>query len=249
MNLYLYIIAPILILSALGVVVFRNPIHSGLALVTNLIGVATLYAALDANFLAVVQIVVYAGAVMVLVLFVLMLINIKEELFNKREKAFVYTAVFFGVFFFLGFMYSIGSWLNQLDTKTSRYALKDNSIKINSAKSDSTRSDEEKVMFSKLAKALNLVKIDETTDLKEKQSAHENQNLETKFDDQLVIDKENSNQEIVFFGQELFKKYLLPFELSSFLLIAALIGATMLAESRKHGAPSSSSADGSGNKL
>lgn len=67
------------IASALGVVLFRNPLFSAFALVSNLLCVAAVYATMNAHFLAVSQVVVYAGAIMVLVLFVLMLLNLKSE--------------------------------------------------------------------------------------------------------------------------------------------------------------------------
>lgn len=73
------IVALIMLASALGVVLFRNPLQSALSLILHLISVAALYAMLEAHFLATVQIVVYAGAIMVLVLFVVMLLNIKVE--------------------------------------------------------------------------------------------------------------------------------------------------------------------------
>ncbi len=73
------LMALLLLASAFGVVLCKNPIHSALCLVTNLLGVAVLFAMLDAHFLAMVQIIVYAGAIMVLVVFVLMLLNLKEE--------------------------------------------------------------------------------------------------------------------------------------------------------------------------
>lgn len=79
MSIPFIILAALLISSALGVVLFRNPIHSALALIVNLIGVACTFAALNAHFLAVVQVIVYAGAIMVLVVFVLMLLNAKQE--------------------------------------------------------------------------------------------------------------------------------------------------------------------------
>ncbi|MCB0330633.1 MAG: NADH-quinone oxidoreductase subunit J [Bdellovibrionales bacterium] len=79
MSLPLIVLGALLIASALGVVLAQNPIHSALCLVVNLVGVACVFAALDAHFLAMVQIIVYAGAIMVLVIFVLMLLTIKEE--------------------------------------------------------------------------------------------------------------------------------------------------------------------------
>lgn len=59
--------------AALGVVLFRNIFHSALCLVATLIGVAALYLALQAEFIAVVQILLYVGAVMTLVIFAIML--------------------------------------------------------------------------------------------------------------------------------------------------------------------------------
>ena len=77
--LFFSVIATLLIAFALGVVLFKNPIYSALSLIANMILIAVLFADLQAHFLAAVQIVVYAGAIMVLVMFVLMLLNIKVE--------------------------------------------------------------------------------------------------------------------------------------------------------------------------
>lgn len=74
-----------MVASALGTVLSKNPLNSVLFLVTNLLGVAALYAALHAHFLAVVQIIVYAGAIVVLFLFVVMLLNVKVE-YEKRDS-------------------------------------------------------------------------------------------------------------------------------------------------------------------
>ncbi len=74
-----FVLSLIALVAAIAVVVNRNPLYSALALVVNLLAVAGLYALLEAHFLAVSQIVVYAGAIMVLVLFVLMLLNLKDE--------------------------------------------------------------------------------------------------------------------------------------------------------------------------
>lgn len=79
MTLIFFLMSVIVVASALGVVAYRNPIHSALCLVVNLLTVAGLFASLEAHFLASVQIIVYAGAIMVLVLFVLMLLNLKVE--------------------------------------------------------------------------------------------------------------------------------------------------------------------------
>ncbi|MBI5410562.1 MAG: NADH-quinone oxidoreductase subunit J [Nitrospirae bacterium] len=60
-------------------IAFRNPVHCGLALLTLLLHVAGLFLLLNAEFLFAVQIIVYAGAILVLYLFVLMLLNLKTE--------------------------------------------------------------------------------------------------------------------------------------------------------------------------
>lgn len=80
------ILALALILTALGVVLFRSPVHCALGLFVHLLGVAAVYAMLHAHFLAVVQIIVYAGAVVVLVLFVIMLLNVRSEIRQKISK-------------------------------------------------------------------------------------------------------------------------------------------------------------------
>jgi NADH-quinone oxidoreductase subunit J len=74
------IIAGIAVGAALGLVFKRNPIHAALFLVVNLGAVAVLYLTLGAEFLAVAQIAVYAGAIMVLFLFaIFVLIPVREE--------------------------------------------------------------------------------------------------------------------------------------------------------------------------
>lgn len=64
----------------------RNPVHSALCLVVVLVVLAVLYVMLGAEFLAAVQVIVYAGAIMVLFLFVIMLLNIEEELHRQETS-------------------------------------------------------------------------------------------------------------------------------------------------------------------
>ncbi len=68
--------AVVAIASAILMVLFRNPVHSALSLVTTIFALAGLFALLQAHFLAAVQIIVYTGAIMVLFLFVIMLLNL-----------------------------------------------------------------------------------------------------------------------------------------------------------------------------
>src|SRR3954463_10608929 len=64
---------------AISVVAQRNPLYSAISLVGVFISLAALYLTLAAPFIAAVQVIVYAGAIMVLVVFVIMLLNVEEE--------------------------------------------------------------------------------------------------------------------------------------------------------------------------
>jgi len=74
-----YVFAAITVGTTLLVVVQSNPVHSVLLLIGSFIGLAGLYVLLEAPFVAVIQIIVYAGAIMVLFLFVVMLLNAPRE--------------------------------------------------------------------------------------------------------------------------------------------------------------------------
>jgi NADH-quinone oxidoreductase subunit J len=74
-----YIFAGLAVLASIGVVGQRNPMHSVLLLIVSFGGLAGLYVLMDAPFTAVTQIIIYAGAIMVLFLFVVMLLNAHTE--------------------------------------------------------------------------------------------------------------------------------------------------------------------------
>ena len=74
-----YAFATVLVLSALGVIVSRNPVHSALSLVLCFVTSAAIWLLIEAEFLAVVLVLVYVGAVMVLFLFVVMMLDINTE--------------------------------------------------------------------------------------------------------------------------------------------------------------------------
>jgi NADH-quinone oxidoreductase subunit J len=74
-----YVFAAIAVITTMLVVVQSNPVYSVLLLIGSFIGLAGLYVLLDAPFVAVIQIIIYAGAIMVLFLFVVMLLNAPRE--------------------------------------------------------------------------------------------------------------------------------------------------------------------------
>jgi NADH-quinone oxidoreductase subunit J len=86
-TLFFYMLSGLAVLGGVLVVTRRNAVHSALALILTLLSVAGLYLMLYAPFVAGVQIILYAGGIMVLFLFVIMLVNLdkaqKEEQYNK----------------------------------------------------------------------------------------------------------------------------------------------------------------------
>lgn len=86
-----FIFAALAILSAISVIVRRNPVHSGISLLVTFVCFAAIYILLNAQFIAVIQVTIYAGAILVLVLFTIMLLNLRQSgpkfldlLFNTR---------------------------------------------------------------------------------------------------------------------------------------------------------------------
>src|SRR5690242_10545391 len=104
---FFYMLSAVAILSAILVITRRNPVHSALSLIFTLLSVAGLYLMLYAPFVAGVQIILYAGGIMVLFLFVIMLVNIdraeREAQFNKQWIAGVIASAILGVLFVLIF--------------------------------------------------------------------------------------------------------------------------------------------------
>jgi NADH-quinone oxidoreductase subunit J len=74
-----WIFAAITLASAVGVVFFRSPVSAAMSLVMAFVGLAALFVTLDAFFIGVVQVLVYAGAVMVLFLFIIMLLDLRAD--------------------------------------------------------------------------------------------------------------------------------------------------------------------------
>lgn len=80
---FIYLAAAITVLSVL-VITRRNPVHSVLLMLVMFFHIAALYLFLNAEFMAAIQIIVYAGAILVLFLFVVLLLNLKEEVADRR---------------------------------------------------------------------------------------------------------------------------------------------------------------------
>jgi NADH-quinone oxidoreductase subunit J len=82
-----YVLATVALGSGLAVITLRNIVHGALMLVVNLLAIAGLYLALESTFLSIVQVLVYAGAITVLFLFVIMLLGIdKDDLLSVTSR-------------------------------------------------------------------------------------------------------------------------------------------------------------------
>jgi len=86
MTILFYIFAVVTVLAALNMVLQRTPIYSALSLIVVLCSLAGVYLLLGAEFLAVLQVIVYAGAIMVLFVFVIMLLNAGHEVPSHRSR-------------------------------------------------------------------------------------------------------------------------------------------------------------------
>lgn len=157
-----FIFATTAIVTALLVIFSRNTIYSALFLVMTLFSVAGIFLLLEAYFLAAVQVIVYAGAIMVLFLFVIMLLNLeKETKFFSFSNPKILLVSFFSIVF-LGFIFTlIAGSVNLLNSGAE--------------------------IYSGLGSVENI-------------------------------------------GLSLFTKYLLPFEITSLLLLVALVGAVLLSK-------------------
>ncbi len=162
-SLPFYILSFISILCALYVVTSKSPVHSVIALILTFFSISAHYVLMNAQFLAIVNLIVYAGAIMVLFLFVLMLLNLGKETEPVKPKGWGIAAGISAGLLLLVFAAALQSSSNQVFHHTD-----DN---------------------------IGLVK-----------------NL----------------------GRVLFKDYLVPFELSGILFLAAMVGAVLLGKREAH---------------
>lgn len=92
---------------SLAVIISKNIIHSAFFLLIFLLHVAALFLFLNAEFLMVIQIIVYVGGVLALFIFAIMVMNIKEELRHRRFVKFAKAGLLSGLLFFVGFYFLI----------------------------------------------------------------------------------------------------------------------------------------------
>jgi len=109
MNAFLFwFFAFLMLVFGAAVVINRNPIASALSLVICFMGLSALFMSLDAFFIGIIQVLVYAGAVMVLFLFIIMLLDLRAENLRKINYVAVAGGVAVAVAFFIQLCFVVG---------------------------------------------------------------------------------------------------------------------------------------------
>ncbi|MFH0992092.1 MAG: NADH-quinone oxidoreductase subunit J [bacterium] len=164
-SILFYLLGAVAIGSALMMITRRNPVLSALYLILNFFALAGLYLTLHAQFIAIIQILVYAGAIMVLFLFVIMLLNLGDEasLRSKLTRVNMFAIALSGALI-LELLYIFGYSMN-----TPAASLSPNALEIGT---------------------------------------------------------------IEYIGKQLFTTFLFPFEVTSILLLAAIVGAVIMAKKK-----------------
>jgi NADH-quinone oxidoreductase subunit J len=104
-----FALAAIAVAGAISLILQKHPIHSALSLIVVMVSLAGLYLLLGAEFISAVQIIVYAGAIMVLFIFVIMLLNAGEEERTNFSRMATYVGVPLAVLFAAG----LAGWVSQ----------------------------------------------------------------------------------------------------------------------------------------
>jgi NADH-quinone oxidoreductase subunit J len=105
MMLLFFALAAIAVAGAVSLILMKEPIHSALSLITVMVALAGLYLLLGAEFISAVQIIVYAGAIMVLFVFVIMLLNAGEEERTNFSRMATYIGLPLGLVFAAALVY------------------------------------------------------------------------------------------------------------------------------------------------
>jgi NADH-quinone oxidoreductase subunit J len=109
--LFFYMFAGVAVASAVMVIVGRNPVHSVLYLILTFVNAAGLFVLLGAEFLAMILIVVYVGAVAVLFLFVIMMLDVDFTQLREGFMEYLPFGLLIGVIFFVELLLLVGGWV------------------------------------------------------------------------------------------------------------------------------------------
>ena len=108
--IFFYLFAAICIASAIMVIASKNPVHSVLYLILAFVNASGLFALMGAEYLAMILIVVYVGAVAVLFLFVIMMLDVDFTQLRQGFLQYMPTGVLIGVIFLAELLLALGTW-------------------------------------------------------------------------------------------------------------------------------------------
>src|SRR5213078_4684927 len=108
--LFFYLFAGVCIAAAVMVIAARNPVHSVLFLILAFVNAAALFVLLGAEFLAMILIIVYVGAVLVLFLFVVMMLDVDFAELRQGFLQYLPIGAFLGVAFLVELLLVVGAW-------------------------------------------------------------------------------------------------------------------------------------------
>ena len=123
-HILFWFLSALALFCAVMVVVSKNPVYSVLFLIATFFAISGHYILLNAQFLAIVNLIVYAGAIMVLFLFVIMLMNLNADTEPQKNKWFKFSGVIAGGCFLIVMVAAV----RQADIKTQTALLKDGDI-------------------------------------------------------------------------------------------------------------------------
>lgn len=246
--LFFWIFATGALVTSLAVVVVRNPLYCALALIADFFFFAGLYVLLSAHFLAVVQVLVYGGAIMVLFLFIIMLLNLKDsELGESRFQInhVLAVAVALALFFSAG-----GAIL----------AITSGGVEVESAALAATLEEGEEASVAVMSDIPGLYLVLDERTLEAEYRAKlvrweegrelPSDNKYVRFDTTqgfVLPASINPSPEVVVPGRKglygtfqpisvkLVNRFVVPFELTAILLLAAIVGAVIIAKRRVAG--------------
>lgn len=199
-QIFFLIFAVLAVLTSLGLILFKDPVHSALALVLTFANIAGVYILLGAEFLAAIQVLVYSGAILVLFLFVMMLLQIRPGPSLNRLRVF---QTGFGPILAVGFLAEV-----ILVVFTCSFVL--NGGKITDSNNKQAANIQAATQYSA------------TVDVIQNGGP-----LTVQGNPQAI--QPHTVGHTAALGKELYSTYLFPFEVASFILLIAAIGAIVIA--------------------
>ena len=210
------------LIGAIGVIGFKNPVYSALALIGTFFAQAGLFVLLGAHFVAAVQVIVYAGAIMVLFLFVIMLLNLGSVRVDRPKAGIAKgAAIVLGIIFALEGVYIAVN--ASKDTAVAR--VKQESVVGGGAV---TTAQLEEIREIEATYQLTRDEINSEYVPKVATTAKTVENLTADEAQKLIQTLQGEMGKTERIGTVLFSKFLLPFEVTSLILLAALIGVIAL---------------------